>query len=171
MARRAPPQAVTARMYRHFALLTVAVTLVVGVFADGESRKAVASEIEAASRPKAAGSSQLVRKDGPPNGHSAGDSGFDGVFGAPTDTTGAIANDGIVPGDFAPESERLVPAGFSQYGVSAEVWATLTDDQKKSLIARRKAERAAAQAPERATQIDSLLAASRERSGEATTAD
>ena len=40
MVRRASTQAVSARMYRHFAVLTVAITLVVGVFADGESRQA-----------------------------------------------------------------------------------------------------------------------------------
>ncbi len=155
-------------MYRHFAILTVAVTLVVGVFADGETRKAVASEVRAAPRSAHAGPTQLVRKDSAARGHFSSDAGLDTTFGAPTDTIGAAAHDGIVPGGLASADTGAAPAGFSQYGVSAEIWAALTDEQKQTLMARRKAERAAAQAPERAAQIDGLLAASRARSGEAT---
>jgi hypothetical protein len=172
MVRRANTQAVSAQMYRHFAVLTVAVTLVVGVFADGESRQAVASEVRAAQRPAAhAGPTRLARKDSPAQASFSSDGGFDGNFGAPMDAAGAAAQDGVLPGDYAAGDPGGLPAGFTQYGVPSDTWASLTEAQKKALMARQKAAEAAAQAPERAAQIDSLLAASRARSGEATADD
>ena len=64
MARREQSTAVTAKMYRHFAVLTVAVTLMVGLFADGETREAAASEVRAVPlSPQSARPTQLVRKD------------------------------------------------------------------------------------------------------------
>lgn len=172
MARKANPQAVTAKMYRHFAILTVAATLVVGVFADGESRKAVAGEIKAARRPAHAGPTELARKDARAQNRTGGSFGSDsGAFGAPMDQAGAAAQDGLLPAGFAPARAPMVPAGFTTYGVSAEVWATLTPEQKKALMDQVQAERAAAQTPDRAQQIDSLLEASRARSGEATTVE
>jgi len=165
MARKANTQAVTAKMYRHFAILTVTVTLVVGVFADGESRKAVASEIKAAQRPAHAGPTELARKDARSPGSFGSDS---GAFGAPMDSVGAAAHDGLLPPGFAAPPAPMVAAGFTTYGVSAEVWGTLTPEQKRALMDKVKAERTAAQAPDRAQQIDTLLEASRARSGEAT---
>ena len=156
MARRAQTKAVTAQMYRHFAVLTVGVTLAVGVFADGESRKAIASEAHAAGPKPLAGPTKLVRKDARAHGSF---------------TTDAAAQDGVVPDNFTQAETHGVPAGFTQYGVSSQVWASLSDDQRKALIARQKAESAAAQTPERAKQIEDLLAASRARSGTATPGD
>ena len=171
MARRAQTKAVTAQMYRHFAVLTVGVTLAVGVFADGESRKAIASEAQAAAPKPLAGPTTLVRKDGRSHGSFTTDAALDSNFGESMDTIGATAQDGFVPGDFVQSENLGVPASFTQYGVSSEVWASLSDEQKKALIARQRAERAAAQTPERAKQVESLLAASRERSGTATVED
>jgi hypothetical protein len=169
MARRAPPATVTPRMYRHFAVLTLAITLVVGVFADGENRKAAASEVRAAQdAPSQSASTELVRKDGAAHGRFSDEAGFDGPFGAPMDTAGAEAHDGIVLAELADASGGGVPAGFNRYGIADDVWAALTDEQKRTLIARREAEEAAAQAPDRMAQIDDLLAASRARSGEPT---
>ena len=172
MARRAQSKPVTAQMYRHFAVLTVGVTLVVGVFADGESRKAVASEVRAAAPAPKARPTELVRKDTRVHGSFASDEGFDQTFGAPMDTAGAAAQDGVLPtADSALSTGDQVPTGFTPYGVSVGAWAALSEEQKQALIARRKAERAAAQEPERAKQIEGLLAASRARSGTATSAD
>jgi len=171
MARRAQTKAVTAQMYRHFAVLTVGVTLAVGVFADGESRKAIASEAHAAAPKPLAGPTKLVRKDARAHGSFTTDAALDSNFGEPMDTTGAAAQDGVVPDNFTQAETHGVPAGFTQYGVSSQVWASLSDDQRKALIARQKAESGAAQTPERAKQIEDLLAASRARSGTATPGD
>lgn len=171
MARRAQTKAVTAQMYRHFAVLTVGVTLAVGVFADGESRKAIASEARAAAPAPKAGPTELVRKDARGRGSFTTDDGFDQNFGAPMDTTGAAAQDGVLPDNLTQSSDPGVPVGFTEYGVSSTVWASLSEEQRKALMARQKAERAAAQAPERTKQIESLLAASRARSGNVTVID
>jgi len=168
MARKANTPAVTATMYRHFAILTVAATLVVGVFADGESRKAVASEIKVSQRPSHAGPTELARKDARPAGSFGSDS---GTFGAPMDSVGAAAQDGLLPAGFSATPAPMVAAGYTTYGVSAQVWETLTPEQKKALMDKVKAERAEAQTPDRAQQIDTLLEASRARSGEATAVD
>ena len=172
MVRRAHTQAVSARMYRHFAVLTVAITLAVGVFADGEGRQAAASEVRARQKPAPhAGPTKLIRKDAPAQGGFSSDDGFDGAFGSPMDTAGAAAQDGVLTDDYAPAQVRGLPAGFTQYGVPAEAWARLTEAEKKAFVARREAADAAAQAPERAIAIENLMAASRARSGEATAPD
>jgi hypothetical protein len=158
-------------MYRHFAVLTVAVTLVVGVFADGDSRQAVASEVHAAQKPAEATPDRLVRKDARATGSFSSDGGYDGAFGAPMDTAGAAPQDGVLPDGFAAIEQGGIPAGYSRYGAPADTWASLTDEQKRRLMEKQMAAEAAAQAPERAAQIDSLLAASRARSGEATKDD
>lgn len=169
MVRRVQPKPVTAQMYRHFAILTVAVTLVVGVFADGESREAVASEVRAAAPAPRAGPTELVRHDR--QGSFGPDDAGNGDFGAPMDSAGAAAQEGFVPVEVGNEPAPGVPAGFTSYGVSQAEWSKLTAEQRKIVIARHEAEERAARAPERAEQIDSLLAASRARSGEATSED
>ena len=45
MKRAAPTTAVTAKMYRHFAFITVAITASLAVFADGEQRQAIEENI------------------------------------------------------------------------------------------------------------------------------
>ena len=50
MARRTRKAAVDAKMYRHFAVVTVCLTAALAIFADGENRKAVAEGIEAHER-------------------------------------------------------------------------------------------------------------------------
>jgi len=169
MVRRAQAKPVTAQMYRHFAIVTVAITLGVGVFADGENRKAVASEVRAAAPAPRAGPTELVRHDNRARSFSSSDE-APGKFGQPMDVAGATAQDGIIPGD-VPDRPETLPGAFTQYGVPLATWAALTANERTALIARRKAEAAAAQAPERAQQIDTLLAASRERSGTAESAD
>lgn len=60
MARRSTKQkSIDLKMYRHFAIGTVAITIAMGVFADGESRKAIvesaAQAAESAERPELSG--------------------------------------------------------------------------------------------------------------------
>ena len=94
--------------------------------------------------------------------------GFDAGFGQPMDRAGAeVQGSGLSPADYAPRQGSGIPAGFTQYGVTADVWATLTPDQQKALVEKKKAEQAASAAPERKQQIDALMAASRARSGAA----
>jgi hypothetical protein len=171
--RLARTQPVTAQMYRHFAVVTGAITLLVGLFADGEHRQAVAGEMQR-SQPstKTAVSSELAVKTKRTSGGFAGENGFDGPFGAPMDSVGAAAHDGIsTEEDFAPDTAAGIPAGLNRYGVSAKAWAALTEAQRNALIARHNAAQQAAQAPARAAEIEHLMAASRARSGEASDAE
>ena len=86
--RRAPNPAITARMYRHFAVVTVLLTIMVSVFANGERQQAQAAEASAKSQTE-----QRAKPDKPiptpsPDA-AAGDSGTwgsdDGDFGSPGD--------------------------------------------------------------------------------------
>lgn len=166
MVRKAQSQPITAQMYRHFAVLTVAVTAALALFADGENREAVAGEI-AKQRPAQAGGKvgTFVRKQTRPASGFGPDETFDGAFGAPMDGD-AFSPSGLVPSDFALSDELGLPEGYTIYGVSAADWAKLTAEEKKALIARHEAERTAAGSPERAEQIEALAAASRARAGQ-----
>jgi hypothetical protein len=171
MVRRAQPKPVTAQMYRHFAVFTIAITLAVGVFADGENRQAVAGEVRAAAPKPRAGPVELIRHDSHARGSFSSDGEATGAFGQPMDLAGAAAQDGVIPGDSSAQAAPRLPSQFTQYGVPVSTWASLTPEQRKALMAKRQAEEEAAKAPERAEQISNLLAASRERSGNAEAAD
>lgn len=173
MVRKAPARSTGAQMYRHFAVLTIAVTVMVGVFADGESRKAVAGEVQPApARASAhAGPTELSRRTTQPRGSFAHGDAFDASFGQPMDAAGASPQSGFASGDFADAPASGLPSSFNAYGISAEAWARMTEEQKRELAARHEAERGRAEEPARAKQIDSLTAASRRRAGTATAAD
>jgi hypothetical protein len=68
-----------------------------------------------------------------------------------------------MPDDVAFEAGLGAPSGYTVYGVSEDVWAGLSAEERKQLIARYEAEQAAARSPERASQIEALHAASRAR--------
>jgi hypothetical protein len=170
MNRKAHTKPVTPQMYRHFAMVTVAATMTVALFNNGESRDAVAREVAVHQRSATPAGSALVRRDGKPPApkYSSDDVGFDADFGQPTDRVGATPQDsGYSPADYVARPNGGAPTGFTRYGVSAEAWATLTPEMRKVLIAREKARLAAAATPERERQVDALLAASRARSGAA----
>jgi len=166
MNRKAHTRPVTPQMYRHFAILTIAATMTLALFSNGENRKAVAREVAAhEAKPFAEGGS-LVRHDGrppAPRDASSGDDTFDDTFGQPMDRAGATPGGTFLGSGAAPGSG--MPAGFTQFGVPASVWATLTEGQRKALVDRRKAEQDAAASPDREKQIDALMAASHARSG------
>lgn len=97
MARRANP-AIDAKMYRHFAVVTVCLTAGLAIFADGESRQAVADEISAREDQAALeraevakfGPAKLITGSGTPApSASFAYDGSGGEFGAPMDGTGS----------------------------------------------------------------------------------
>jgi hypothetical protein len=174
MVRKAHTAPVTAQMYRHFAAVTLAATVAVAMFASGENREAAAAEVAHATakpvgpKPDATG---FVRPRGaaPAGAAPSNGDGFTGTFGQPMERQSGNVNTGFIPGQYDPSTG--VPAGYTQYGVSEEVWAALSPDQKKTLAARKKAEQEAAGTQERARQVANLLAASRARSGAETASD
>ena len=166
MARTLTPTIIPPKMYRHFALVTVLLTLGVAMFASGENRQAVAAQIEerqqqqeleresnerfgpreAAHRPRRAAAK-----------FSSDHEVFDHSFGRPMNTTrGASGTRGITAAVAAPSGAQ--PVYTEQY------LAALGDDERKLLLAGLERERQLSDA-ERAQRDAALIAASDRRSG------
>ena len=98
MVRRARKPAMDARMYRHFAVVTVCLTAALAIFADGESRKAMGDGIAAHERQAALeraevekfGQAKLIDRSGAAGGPAATfDYSGGSAFGAPMDSAGS----------------------------------------------------------------------------------
>lgn len=168
--------ALTPKMYRHFAVITLVSTLLMAVFSDGESREAVAAEMAARQRQaelqKASqekyGKPSLIRADEESGGGGGGSGWSDsgGDYGEPMDAAGSrvqrISNFGAAParadGGYAPEA-------YAQYGISQAELAQLSPDERAALLARVRAGGMAVDPRERQRQIDALLSSSRNRAG------
>jgi hypothetical protein len=166
--------AVKPEMYRHFAVLTVAITLVLMIFSDGENREAIAAEVEAqqdadaaklaASQPKY-GAPRFKQRQKASRWREFNDSG--GRFGEPTDFTGSRVQR-VGPLDL-PDPERLggefTPQDYARFGISQQELAALSPAEREKLLARLRAGGMATDPEERARQIEKLLASSAQRSG------
>ncbi len=124
MSRVALAMPVNARMYRHFAAITLAVTGLVALFADGESRESIRNEVEARETRRALREEQAekhnFRRDiaampaRPEAGVSNWDSGAPAIDG---DTSGSYIPDdmevaelsGDMPSDTLPAGELSAP--------------------------------------------------------------
>lgn len=165
MVRAAHTAPVTAGMYRHFAAVTIAATLLMALFSDGETRKAVAREAARSESSAPRGNpNDIIRKDAPARGSFGTDEWVSAGYGQPAGFTGTTRGSALIPGETGAAPSGL-PVGRTIFGVSAEAWDALGEEQRKALIARRQAELKAARDPRRAEQIDALLAASRARAG------
>ena len=156
-------------MYRHFAVVTVALTAGLAMFADGERRGAMAEELEAreqrqrleiASQEKF-GKPKLVKRNPQATAGSFGDDG--GAFGEPSDDTGGYGG-GIVPEDFAPPL-AFAPAAYNLFGLTDAEWAGLTAEQRADLRRQALAEAEEANSDLRRGQIAALRQASASRAG------
>ena len=149
MARRIDKKPVTGAMYRHFAAVTLVCTLALAMFVDGESREAVAREVDQAPAMERRQAKDtplaLVRKN--LGGSADAGGGFDGTFGQPMDTVGATAGDGVIP-EFAPATPGSgLPSGYNTLGISNAEWAAFTEEQKRKLLAAKKASETPAAQP------------------------
>jgi hypothetical protein len=161
-------------MYRHFAALTVGVTLVLVIFADGENRDAIAAEIEAQQQADAAkdaaskpryGTPRLKQKQRAARWREFNEG--DSSFGDPTDFTGSRVQ--RTGGIDLPAPSRLggefTPQDYARFGVSQAELAALSPAEREKLLAKLRAGGLAADPEERAEQIEKLLASSAQRSG------
>lgn len=162
------------KIYRHFAVITVASTLVMAMFADGENRQAMADEIrsheqaagaEAVSAAKY-GTGKLAKSAGLKQKES-GSSGFgkdSGEFGAPMDTVGARVeyNPEVFAGRAAP---KFVPSAYKRFGISKAEWASLSEAERAKLIADMNAGGLSTDPDVRKAQLAKLIAQSARRSG------
>ena len=173
---------VDARMYRHFAAITVMLTAGIAVFSDGDGQESAQAKIiakEQAARDagkdvRKYGEAKLVNKLEGSNGVPRGGGGFDesvSDFGQPMDDAGG-ANDSSFLADMeaVPQHNRMaVPSGYNaQYGISEEELEKLTPEQRKKLLEQIKLARYGKSPEERREQIEKLKELSRERSGSPT---
>ena len=161
-------------MYRHFAVLTVACTLVLALFSDGESRDAVAAELEAqqqaeaarlaASKPKY-GEPKFKQKQRAARWREFNDS--EVHFGDAMDFRGSKVQD-VGDLDLSARSRlggEFAPQDYARFGISQEELAALSPAEREKLLAKLRAGGLPVDPAERQRQIERLLAASASRSG------
>ncbi len=146
MRRIANATGISPKMYRHFAAVTVGITGMLALFADGESREAVAAQIakqgEAAAERREdmrkAGNSTFTRPLKSPGSYSEGsfdysDTGGGGSYGAPMDgASGEGASAGFVPDEFGTK-KRSAPASYAKFGLTQEQWEALSEEERKRI--------------------------------------
>lgn len=166
-------------MYRHFAVMTLAVTLLVGVFASGENRQAVAQAIEeqsdAAERaefkdhkfgaPKLVQSEQLQARVY--NSDSDYRDTYSSDYGTPMDriASRADARGGSGAGAATRGGKGYVPASYASHQLSEEELAKLTPAQREALLAQIANGGQSLDQAQRQQQIDTLVSASARRAG------
>ena len=161
-------------MYRHFAVVTVACTLVMAIFSSGENRQAVAAELQAqkdaeaariaASKPRY-GTPTLKKAPKAARFSSYGDA--PGMFGDPMDFTGSKVQR-IGSGTLPPSARLggdLAPQDYARFGITEEELAALSPAEREKLLAKLRAGGLPSDEEERQRMIDRLLAASARRSG------
>lgn len=170
MARRAAKQALNASVYRHFAVATLAITVVLAIFSDGEKRTAMAEAMAAQTyNTPEKDKRQTVAGIVDNRSHPAASFGSDNTanFGAPMDDTGGAT----VIGDYHASANfdkgdtgtAVVPGTYNRYGIALSEWTRMTDLQRQEIIDRYEAEQIAARSETRQQQMENLLAQSRAR--------
>jgi hypothetical protein len=168
--------AVSTRAYRHFAVATLVVTLLVGIFASGENRQAVAEEFQnqklAAQRAQFAkhkyGTAKLVQTEPAARVYNSNADYADtlGGYGEATDRYGSREHDSAnFRGAINRGGGSYVPASYAKRQISEEELAALTPAQRAALLAQIANGGLSTDQTERQRQINSLVAASQRRSG------
>lgn len=177
MANLAPAPLVNAKVYRHFAAITFAVTLSVALLANGEVRQTVgggiAQEQETARLRDADTKKFGARKLGTRRLGGGSQSGFgedyDPRYGATSDSGGSLptsfasgdADDGDLPA--ASDATAAQPAVLSPDEV-----AQLTPDEQRAYMNRMRNRKAAAKRADEPRDLAAIEAGSRARSGSST---
>jgi hypothetical protein len=172
-------------MYRHFAVVTVAITAGMAILADGEGRQAIAGSVEnhIAQRQEAArieqaqvakfGKPKLVQRQGARSGDwgvgGYGDA-FDANYGTPGDRTSEYARTSAVWRGRT-GSAGSVPASYAPYGISQAEWESMSEQERAAWMQKMQGRSPPASAEQRARDIESLMAASAARSGGAESED
>ncbi len=176
MARRAKQQTISPKLYRQFAAVTVAITLTIAIFADGESRQAIADEVAERDRKPAAREANADRFGAPklivekPKRAQARDSFGTGqtTFGQPTlnPSRGGVASSqsGSGSGRVSAVTGTARERTLSDFGISDEEIASLSPEERAAFLQRLLNERYG-----RSSAVDrAMIAKSRARSGTAT---
>ncbi|HEY6814433.1 MAG TPA: hypothetical protein VI168_02725 [Croceibacterium sp.] len=166
MARTLTPTIIPPKMYRHFALVTVLLTMAVAMFASGENRQATAAQIEERRQQEEFEQNSREKLDEPKIAHrserrsahfSADSEVFDRSFGRPMSVTrGGSGAAGIAAAVGAPGG---APPAYSEHYL-----ASLGEEERKLLLEGLERERQLSN-QERAQRNAALAAASGQRSG------
>ena len=160
---RALPSAVPPKMYRHFALVTVALTAGVAMFADGENREARATQVEERAEPGAAPQQGAAKVAEPAIARGtrrlrhrfAQEMGeFDTSFGAPMDR--ALGSLGTYTAEMVSE---VAQAGYS------DAYLSSLGGEERDLLLEGLAREGLLSQDERERRSAALIAASEARSG------
>lgn len=164
MVRKTKSSAISAKTYRHFAIVTLALTGALALFAEGENREARAMQARADEpADDNADKEREELKRAPPTQEAEYDDRFDyadnnGSFGSPMDgAEGGFASSTFADGvfdvaDYVPSglAKNLVPDGLAELGLSSAQLAQMTEAQKQAALARLSAQRQQAMAGVRA---------------------
>lgn len=164
MARIAHPK-IPMRIYQHFAVVTIVVTLGVAVFADTENREAIGQEVARQRAPAPAARSPALKRTGSGSfsqDEGGGEFGADVAMGSATDTDGSQSNgSGIIPSELPDDATT---AAALAAGYPASVLAAMSPAEREQLV--KGLRDAGIHDPQvRQTRAASLLASSRHRSG------
>lgn len=174
--RKAP---ITAKMYRHFAAVTVAITVTLGIFANGEGRQAFADEVDQqiAERHEAArvadaqvakfGKPKLIERSsrrGSDWGFQGYGDSFDNDYGKPIDGSSVGSAPAVRAGRVSPTAK--VPGAYAPYGISQAAWQAMSDEEREAFLSSRTKPQPAVSAEQHQRQVEGLLAASAARAGE-----
>ncbi len=130
------------KMYRHFAVLTIGITTIFAVFADGETREAMAQNSQRAELNRADakkfGKTKLVdkRSGNPRGGGRSGGSGSNANFGAPMDNTSNTSGSGA----YISAELALAPPPII-IEVDQAALARMSPEQRKAFLKRLEDER------------------------------
>ena len=160
MVRRKSGPVISKKMYTHFAAVTIGLTAMIGIFADGEAKDAVHAELNEAEAKRNADYQQrkqgeIIRRD---NEGGGGEFGTDGDYGS-----GGI---GGWAGDAAAGASGSVDEGtLRRLGLTAEQFEALSPEEQERLLASLGNSGAPVSAAQHERANDALLAGSSERSG------
>lgn len=169
--------AITPKVYRHFAAITVVITLTLGFFANGEGRQALADEVAEQQhqaelqRAQIAkfGQPKLIRRQSSPSNDSGHGGGFDSDYGEPTDDGGTTSVSGTWQGRTSARSK--MPGSYAPYGISQAEWERMSAEQREAFLRARTKLEPELSAAQKTEAAEKLLAASAARAGEAGESD
>lgn len=175
MNKRARHQALTAKMYRHFAVITLLITAAMALVVDTESRAAAEAKIEAVEKNAANERLAMQQKYGQTkfldnaidreiSESWSDDNGYNGDFGAPMDEQGARADAGGSAGS-AFNAAATAPQDLAAFGISAAEIAQMTPEERAEMLRRLHQERYGTSPEQRRRDTRSLMAGSMARSG------
>ncbi len=167
--------AITPKVYRHFAAITVVITLTLGFFANGEGRQALADEVSEQQHKAEMQRAQVARfgqakliprhSKRASGWDSQGGGDFDADYGRPSEDSGTTHVAGTWQGRV--NSNSKMPGGYAPYGVTQAEWEAMSEEEREAFLRARTGSQTTLSAVQQQRAGQGLLAASAARAGEA----